>query len=258
MGGVQPVRDRHHRASSQQSGHRPLEMTRGARVDQRRGLVEHQRVRVGHHQPGQRHLLRLRRSELGAPMAEHGVEAVRQLLHPVDGVHRAQGGQHRGITLLGGQLLIARQHDVVAHGADEHVVLLRDQRHLGAQQLQRQGHQLHPADLDLTGARPVDAGQQPAQRRLARPGRPHHRQPFPGLQVEVDAVQHVVALAVGEAQVVAHQVLIRRTSLTRHPVLRHVGDAQQTRGRRQADLQPVGHLNQAVERIDQPKDPYEY
>ena len=41
---------------------------------------------------------------------------------------------------------LAGQHDVVAHRADEDVVLLGDQRDLGAQHLQRQVDQLDAAD----------------------------------------------------------------------------------------------------------------
>ena len=60
--GVQPVRDGDHGAAVEHRGERALEVAGGARVDQRGRLVEHQRVRVGEHQPGQRELLRLRRA----------------------------------------------------------------------------------------------------------------------------------------------------------------------------------------------------
>ena len=63
VGGVEPVGDRDDGAALEQVVHRALERAGGARVDQRRGLVEHQRVRVGDDQPGQRDLLGLRRGE---------------------------------------------------------------------------------------------------------------------------------------------------------------------------------------------------
>ena len=62
----------------QHRGQRALQMPGGPRVDQRGRLVEHQRVRVGEHQPGQRQLLRLRRRERWLARAELGLEPGRQ------------------------------------------------------------------------------------------------------------------------------------------------------------------------------------
>ena len=166
-----------------------------------------------------------------------------QALDPVRGADRAQGGPDR---LVAG--VLAGEQDVVAHRADEHVVLLGDQGDLGAQRLERQRDELDPADPHRAGARPVDARQQPAQGRLARPGRADDRQPLAGAQREVDAVQHVVALAVGEAQVLADQVGPGGQVGPGHPVLRHLRDAEQPAGRGGADLEPVHLADQPVER----------
>ena len=61
VGGEEPVRDRDHGATLEDHGQRPLEVPGRARVDEGGRLVEHQGVRVGEHQPGQRHLLGLGR-----------------------------------------------------------------------------------------------------------------------------------------------------------------------------------------------------
>ena len=57
---VQPVRDRDHRAPVEHRRERALEVAGGARVEQRGRLVEHERVRVGQDEPGERELLGLR------------------------------------------------------------------------------------------------------------------------------------------------------------------------------------------------------
>ena len=80
--------------------------------------------------------------------------------------------------------------EVVADRAEEDVVLLGDQDDLAAQLLRPEVATTgHPADRHRAGGRRVDAGEQPAQRRLAGAGRADHRQPFarPDGQVDVAA-----------------------------------------------------------------------
>ena len=55
-----------------------------------------------------------------------------QPLDPVPGLHRLQGRDHH--IIAGG---LPGQDDVVADRAHKHVVLLRDQGHLGPQHIQR-------------------------------------------------------------------------------------------------------------------------
>ena len=62
VGGVQAVRDRDDRPAVEHRGERALEVARRARVEERGRLVEHERVRVGEHEPRERELLRLRRA----------------------------------------------------------------------------------------------------------------------------------------------------------------------------------------------------
>ena len=102
------------------------------------------------------------------------------------------------------------EREVLAQRADEHVVLLGDQRDVAAQVVERQLGQADAADRDRAGARRVDAGEQPAERRLAGAGRPDHRDPLADADVEVDAVQHVAPLDVREAHVVGVELLADR------------------------------------------------
>ena len=188
-------------------GQRPLQVAGRPRVDQRGRLVEHQRVRVGEHQPGQRELLGLGRGRAARPPEPtHGVQPVGQRVHPVEGV---DGVQRRPHLVVGGARRRG-QREVVAQRADEDVVLLGDQRDVAAQVVQRQLDQPDAADGDRAGARRVDAGEQPAQRRLARAGRADHGEPLARRDVQVDAVQHVAPLDVGEAHVVGVELLVHR------------------------------------------------
>jgi hypothetical protein len=61
VGREQPVRDRDHGTVLQHRGQRPLQMAGRARIDQRGRLVQHQRVGICQHQPGQGQLLGLGR-----------------------------------------------------------------------------------------------------------------------------------------------------------------------------------------------------
>ena len=177
VGGVQPVGDRHDGAALEQVVHRALERARGARVDERGRLVEHQRVRVGDDQPRQRDLLGLRRGERVAAGADHGVEALGQPLHPQQRPDRPQRLAH-GLVVG----VLAGQHDVVAHRADEDVVLLGDERDLGAQHLEGEVDQLDAADGGRAGPRAVDAREQATQGRLARAARPDDGEPLADAQ----------------------------------------------------------------------------
>ena len=75
------------------------------------------------------------------------------------------------------------------------------------------------------------------------------RSPTP--QAQVDAVQHVVALAVGEAEVVADQVDAVGQPVAGLAVGPDLGDAEQPARRRGADLEPVDLADQPVERVAQ-------
>ena len=120
-----------------------------------------------------------------------------------------------GHNVLHGIDLDLGKAQVVGHRADEHVVLLGDQGDVPAQLLERQVDQRHATDRDRAVGGRVDAGEHPTERRLAGTGRSDHGQPLTGGQVEVDAVQHVVPLAVRVGQPPGGDVLVDRGALAR-------------------------------------------
>ena len=179
VGGVQPVGDGDHRATVDDRRERPLEVAGRARVEQRRRLVEHEGVRVGQHEPRQRELLPLGLGERVPTGADDGVQTVGEGGGPPRGIHRGQ----RLVKLVVG-CLRAGQPQVLGDGADEDVVLLGHEGHLAAQHRQLEVDQGNAATGDPAGARPVDAGEQPPEGRLARPRRADDGQPFAGLETQ--------------------------------------------------------------------------
>ena len=80
---------------------------------------------------------------------------------------------------------------------------------------------------------------------------PDDGEPLAGGQPQVDAVQHVVTLAVGEPEVVADQLGTVGQVGAGLAVGRHLGDAEQAARRGGADLEPVDLADQAIERTAQ-------
>src|SRR5665648_701076 len=238
--GLQPVRDGDHRAPGQDHGQRALQVPGGPRVQQRGGLVEHQGVRVEQHQPGQRDLLGLCGAQGHPTGADTGRQPVRQCPDPLPGVHRLQGAAQLGVVGFP-----AGQAQVLRECPDEDVLLLGDQRDVPAQVLQRQVHQRDATHPDRTAGRRVDAGQHPTEGRLAGAGRSDDGEALADPQVEVDPVQDVVARPVGVPHPAGDDVLVRRDAAAHGPVRRHVGDPDDPREGRRADLdlvQPVDEL----------------
>ena len=86
---------------------------------------------------------------------------------------------------------------------------------------------------------------------LPDPLGPDDGQPLAGAEPEVDAVQHVVALAVGEAEVLADEVDAVGQPVAGRAVRPDLGDAEQPARGRRADLEPVDLADQPVERVAQ-------
>ena len=84
---------------------------------------------------------------------------------------------------------------------------------------------------------------------LPGPAGPDDRQPLAGAQPQVDAVQHVVALAVGEAEVLGGQLDPVGQPVAGLAIGRHLGDAEQAAGRGRAHLQAVDLADHGVERL---------
>ncbi len=108
-----------------------------------------------------------------------------------------------------------------------------------------------PAHRHRAGTRAVDAGQQPAQGGLAGAGRADHGQPFTGRHRQIDAVQDIPTLHIGEPNVGGGQALAVRPVPRRGPVGRTGRHTQQPSQRRLPDLQFVQPGQQSVDRIDE-------
>ena len=75
----------------------------------------------------------------------------------------------------------------------------------------------------------MDSCQQAAERRLAGSRGADDREPLTWAQVEVDAVQDVMAFAVGVSDVLSADVFVDRPLVADTPVRRHVRYADQSR-----------------------------
>ena len=180
-------------------------MPGGARIEQRRRLVEHERVRIGEHEPREGELLGLRRRERGAAGADDRLQPIGQRLHPVrrvDGVERRQE--------LGVGRSCAREPQVVGERADEDVLLLRHERDLAAERVELEIDERHAPDLDRARRGRMDPGEQAAERRLARPRGADDGDPLARLEVEPDPVQDVASGNVGVTHVVGAQPVVLR------------------------------------------------
>ena len=166
VGGVETVRDRHHGTARENRREGALEVPRRARVEERRRLVEDERVRVGEDEPGERKLLGLGRAERLAAGADDGLEPVGQRLGPLERVDRRECSlELRLARLRSGEAKVVRERP------HENVLLLRHERDLLSQGLEGQVDEPDAADVHASAPRRVDAGEQPAERRLARAGR---------------------------------------------------------------------------------------
>ncbi len=141
--------------------------------------------------------------------------------------------------------------EVLPHRADEDVVLLGHQRDVAAQVVQGQLDEADPADRHRAGAGRVDARQEPAQGRLAGARRPDHRDALADADVEVDAVQDVAPVDVGEPHVERVELLVDRLGTRHLTVVGHLGDAEQAGQRGGTHLELVEDRDQPVDRVDQ-------
>ena len=71
--------DEHRGAVGHDLAQRGVDLLLGARVDRRRGVVEHEDARVGEHRTGEGDALALTAGEREPAFADHGVVAVGQL-----------------------------------------------------------------------------------------------------------------------------------------------------------------------------------
>ena len=131
------------------------------------------------------------------------------------------------------------------------MLLLRHERNLLPKRLERELDEPDAADLDLPGARRVDAREKPAECRLARARRADDGNALARAQVEVDAVEHVPADEVRVPHVPRRELDAVGLTIGRSPVGRNGGDADEPRERRGADLDLVEPGDEPVDRVGQ-------
>src|SRR5215217_5663560 len=245
-GGLEAVGDGDHGPAGQDRRQGPLQVAGRPGVEQRGRLVQDQGVGVGQDETGQGDLLGLGGRQ-GVPAGpDDRVQPPGQGLDPVEGVDRRQGVGQDGVTGAG-----AGQGQVVAQAAGEDVLLLGDEDDVAAQLIQGKVDQAGPADGDRPGAGRVDPGEQPAQGRLAGAAGPDHGQPLPRAEVEVDPVEDVAAVAVGEADPAGGQALTGRAGAGGPAVGGHVGHPEQAGEGGGPDLEVVEPGQQDVKGLDE-------
>ena len=147
-----------------------------ARVEQRGRLVEHERVRVEQHQPGQRDLLGLRRGERRTAGADLGVEPVGQRLHPAPRrrppAARARARPSSASTWASRRLSASDPTNTWCSWVTSAT----------CPRSSSSGRSISgtPPTVTVPPVGRVDAGEHPAERRLARAGRPDDGQPLAG------------------------------------------------------------------------------
>ena len=184
---AEAVRDDERRAAGEHAVGRGLEHARAGAARLGGRLVEHGDRRVGEREPRQRELLGLGRRERDAADADHRVAPVGQRAHPGERTDELQRRVELRVARAG-----RGEAQVGGERAREHVQLLRDERDGPARRGRRRA-----ADRDAARRRRVEAGEDLGERRLARARPPDERDALARGQLEVDAVQDVVAGRVG-------------------------------------------------------------
>jgi len=154
-------------------------------VDGAGRLVEHEQVGVDEPGARQRDELPLTRRQPAAPLPHGRVEAGGQRVQPAGEAELVErGAQPRRRRAGGGE------GDVVADGAVEEEPVLRDVGDPLPQVGARDAGQRDTADEDTPLVGVDEAGHQPHERRLARPGPADHRDTFARCDLHVEVVQH--------------------------------------------------------------------
>src|SRR5262249_5301329 len=130
-------------------------------------LVEHQQGRAAEQRARQAEALALAAREADAARPEHGVVLLRQLEDHV--VNAGKLGRFDDL----GRRRFAEGYDVVAYRAGEQADILRQISHLPAELERVPLRVFEIAELQLAARRRDRSDEQPRQRALARPARPH-------------------------------------------------------------------------------------
>ncbi|MDQ0370765.1 hypothetical protein J2S42_007434 [Catenuloplanes indicus] len=247
--GGRPVRDDDRGAAAQQPAQRLVDAVLDRDVDRAGRVVQHQHRRVDQQRPRDRDALPLPAGERVAAFADHGVVPVLQGLDEVVG----PGGARRGPDLRAARVRPA-ERDVRVHRLGEQERLVRHDPDLVAEPVQTVVAHVPAVDRDGSAGHVVVAGDQPADRGLAGPGRADQRDRLTGADVEIEAVQRAGAVRVVEPDVVEpHRTADRRVESVRRrldvrPGVQDLVDALRGRGR--ALPQHDHHAEHAERRLE--------
>ena len=192
---------------------------------------------------GERELLRLRRRERPSARSDHRLEPIGQRLRPPERIDRAERLAQLVVRGAG-----PREPKVLREGADEDMLLLRHERDLLPQRVEREVDEPDAADLDPAHARRVDACEQATECGLSCTRGPDHGDSLSRREVEVDPVQDVplgdIRVAhVSRGQVVALGLVVRRRPVRRHPSNPDDGARPGSRPARDQSVDGVGELH---------------
>ncbi len=181
----QPVRDHQRRAPLRQFRERGLDGALRFRVERAGRLVEDQDGRVLEEGAGDGHALLLPAREQHPALAHHRVEALRE---PLDHRPQPRAPRRLGDLRVGGAE--AAVGDVVAQRAGEQEHVLLHDADPRAQRGEGRVAHVHPVHQHAPALDVVEARQQRAERRLARPRRTDERQRRARLDPQRQPAQH--------------------------------------------------------------------
>lgn len=216
--GVQAVGDDDHGALAGELRDRGLDLRLVLGVGEGGGLVQDQDRRVLEDGTGDRDALALAAGQAVAALPDQRVVAVRQSADEVVGAGGLGGGGDVGIAGVG-----AAESDVVGDGAGEQEHVLEHHGEAGVKVLRAHVADVDTADAHRAAAHVEEAGDQPHQRRLARPARADQCQAAAGLDPDRDAVDDR-ARAIGEADLI--EIDRRRADGALGLGLRHFGQGE--------------------------------
>ncbi len=208
--GRAPVSHEQQGAARQAGAQGRMDRGLGRRVDRAGRVVQDQHAWIGQQGPGQRDPLPLPTGEGQPPLTDHRVVATVQRRDEAVGLGRPGGG----LDLFVGRVRPAVR-DVGPDSGGEQEALLEHHSDLAPQRGQRDGPEVMPVDRDPAGHRVVEAGDQHRDRGRAAAARADEGDPLPRAHPQVDAAQHLLAVAVPEVDVLEGDVAAQARQLDR-------------------------------------------
>jgi len=197
-------------AALHQFEQRLLDLQFGARIHAGGGLIEDQDTRIRQGGPGNGQQLALPLADVGAPLREGGMVAVRQAADELVRVGEDGGLNHLLVRRV--QPAIA---DVLHHRVGEEKVVLEHHAQLTPEAVLAHGADVVPVDANRAGVDVVEAGEQVDHGGLAGARRPHERHRLTRAGVEADVGQDGHVGRVGKGHVLKHDVPLDSTQIHR-------------------------------------------